>query len=204
MTWVPAHETGCMAAASECASDGGGIDLAEAPAAAVDGRITTRQLFVAHAGFILRLVRHLGVPASDAEDITQEVFMIAHRKLATLQLEANPRSWLFGIARRHAANHINKLKFRRGQPIEERHAIEQADPAGALQLARDRQLLQSALERLDDKKREVFVLSELEGLPMQEVAEIVGCPLHTAYSRLYKARVIVQRRMLAVDRGSDR
>lgn len=185
------------------------MDLAEAseapvPVPVTDSRITTRQLFVAHAGFILRLVRNLGVPASDAEDITQEVFMIAHRRLATLQLDANPRSWLYGIARRHAANHISKLKFRRGQPIAEQHAIAQADPAGALELARDRALLQSALERLDDKKREVFVLCELEGLPMHEVAEIVGCPLHTAYSRLYKARVIVQRRVLAVSRWSER
>ncbi|HTU63400.1 MAG TPA: sigma factor, partial [Polyangiales bacterium] len=96
-----------MAAASEV----GRFDLAEAEAAPVEGsRISTRQLFVAHAGFILRLVRHLGVPASDAEDITQEVFMIAHRRLATLQEDANARSWLYGIARRHAANHVSKLK----------------------------------------------------------------------------------------------
>jgi RNA polymerase sigma-70 factor, ECF subfamily len=196
---------GDMAAASDYAPDGGGLDLAEAREAPVaERRITTRQLFVAHAAFILRLVRHLGVPASDAEDITQEVFMIAHRRLPTLQLEANPRSWLFGIARRLAANHVSKLKRRRGQVIDEQQAIEHADPAGALQQARDRALLQSALDKLDDKKREVFVLSELEGLPMQEVAEIIGCPLHTAYSRLYKARLIVQRRVLGANRWSER
>jgi RNA polymerase sigma-70 factor (ECF subfamily) len=187
-----------MPAASKYACGGGEVPAAHSrETAAPHARITTRQLFVANAGFILRLVRNLGVPASDAEDVTQEVFMIAHRRLATLQLQANPRNWLYGIARRLAANHVAKLKRRGGQSIEDRDAVTQMDPAGQLQRDRERELLQSAMERLDDKKREVFVLFELEGLAMQEVAEVVDCPLHTAYSRLYKARAIVQRGVLA-------
>jgi RNA polymerase sigma-70 factor (ECF subfamily) len=184
-----------MTAEIKYAFEGAGATEARAPEASA--RITTRQLFIAHAGFILRLVRNLGVPASDAEDVTQEVFMIAHRSLAKLQLEANPRSWLFGITRRQAANHVRKWKFRRGPAIKDRDAVTLTDPAGELQQARERALLQSALRKLSDKKREVFVLFELEGLAMQEVAEIVDCPLHTAYSRLYAARASVQRRVLA-------
>jgi RNA polymerase sigma-70 factor (ECF subfamily) len=160
---------------------------------------TTRDLFDAHSAFLLRLVRHLGVPSSDAEDVTQEVFMIAHQRLTTLQHQESARSWLFGIARRVAANHVRKIKRRRTDsvlPIEELSAATSGDPALELELARDRALLLRALDRLDADKRAVFVLFELEGLAMPEVAEMIGCPINTAYSRLYAARVIVQRSVL--------
>lgn len=162
-------------------------------------RQTTAELFDAHAPFVLRLVRHLGVPSSDAEDVTQEVFMVAHQRLVTLQRQESARSWLFGIARRVAANHVRKTRRRRtdsAQPVDELSAADSGDPSLELELARDRALLMRALDRLDEDKRAVFVLFELEGLVMPEVAEMVGCPINTAYSRLYAARVIVQRSVL--------
>ena len=55
-----------------------------------------------------------------------------------------------------------------------------------------RAILDALLRTLPDEKREVFVLYVLEELPMQEVADAVGCPLHTAYSRLYTARKLVE------------
>ena len=99
-----------------------------------------------------------------------------------------------GIARRIAANHLRKHKRQRAAPalpIEELIAAGGDDPSEELQLARDRMLLAQALDKLDSDKRAVFVLFELEGFVMPEVAETLGCPLHTAYSRLYAARVIV-------------
>lgn len=161
-------------------------------------RRTTRQLFEAHAGFVLRLVRHLGVSASDAEDVTQEVFMIAHRRLGDLHGGASDRSWLFGITRRVVANHRRKSTRRREKlDGDELHAGELGPPAeDALQLSRDRVLLQGALDRLDGDKRAVFVLFELEGVAMQEVADMMRCPLNTAYSRLYAARALVERHVL--------
>jgi RNA polymerase sigma-70 factor, ECF subfamily len=171
---------------------------------------TTRELFEAHAAFVLRLVRHLGAHPSDAEDLAQEVFVVAHKRLDTLQHQDSARSWLFGIARRVTANHLRKAK-RAGAPlVEELHAADGGDPAQALQQARDRALLARALDRLDDDKRAVFALFELEGLAMPEVAEMLGCPINTAYSRLYAARVIVQRHVLSArkpavrDPGSNR
>ena len=167
--------------------------------ASESARCATSELFDAHAAFVLRLVRHLGVHPSDAEDLAQEVFVIAHQRLETLQRQDSARSWLFGIARRVAANHLRKNKRRRVQSTEstsESLAAGSGDPSDALQLARDRALLMQALDKLDADKRAVFVLFELEGVPMPEVAEMVVCPLNTAYSRLYAARVIVQRHVL--------
>jgi RNA polymerase sigma-70 factor (ECF subfamily) len=181
------------------------------PAAAVSAlcreatpvRNTPRQLFEAHAGFVLRLVRHLGVHDGDAEDVTQEVFMIVHRRIADLNADSSARSWLFGIARRVVANYLRKVQRRR-EHVGSDPCAEQADPADALQLARDRALLQRALDRLDADKRAVFVLFELEGVAMNEVATMVGCPLHTAYSRLYAARALVQRHVLGPRGRSQR
>jgi len=174
---------------------------------ALGRRWTTRELFEVHGAFVLRLVRHLGVRPSDAEDIAQEVFVIAHRRLDTLQRENSARSWLFGIARRVTANYLRKTKRSGEEVLADIHAADGGDPVAELQLSRDRALLARALSRLDDDKRAVFVLFELEGLAMHEVAEMVCCPINTAYSRLYAARLIVQRHVLgarAVSTSSQR
>lgn len=162
---------------------------------------TTRQLFEAYAGFVLRTVRRLGVSASDTEDVTQEVFLIVHRRIADLQAEVNPRSWLFGIARRVVANYLRKSRRLRESSCVEVAPVANGDPAQELQLTRERALLERALNKLDADKRAVFVLIELEGLSMQEVATMVGCPVHTAYSRLYAARAIVERHVRVSTRG---
>ena len=141
----------------------------------------------------MRVVQRLGVHRSDAEDVTQEVFVIVHRRITDLENDAQARSWLFSIARRVVANHLRKVRRRRDPPEAEWEASAPSDPAQQLQLARDRARLETALARLDEDKRTVFVLFELEGLDMREVAKIVGCPLNTAYSRLYAARELVQR-----------
>ena len=73
------------------------------------------------------------------------------------------------------------------------------DPHGALATRRARALLDRILDELDDDKRAVFVLYEIEGVGMSEVAEAVGCPLQTAYSRLHAARDFVQKAALAAE-----
>jgi RNA polymerase sigma-70 factor (ECF subfamily) len=159
--------------------------------------LSTRNLFEAHAAFVLRLVQRMGVSASDAEDVAQEVFVIVHRRIGELRKHDSARSWLFGIARRVVANHLRKLRRRSAPGTSERDpSPNAADPAEQLDAARDRARLDRALERLDEDKRNVFVLFELEGLEMREVAQIVGCPVNTAYSRLYAARELVQRYVL--------
>ena len=167
-------------------------------------RQTTRQLFEAHAAFVVRLVQRLGVSPSDAEDVAQEVFVIVHRRIGDLQTEAAARSWLFSISRRVVANHLRKSRRRREQPDLEYGVSALSDPAEQLQRARDRARLEAALSRMDSDKRTVFVLFELEGLDMREVAEIVGCPVNTAYSRLYAARELVQRAIMSSKRGVAR
>jgi RNA polymerase sigma-70 factor (ECF subfamily) len=156
--------------------------------------LTLRAIFEAEAAFVFRVLRRLGVPERDLDDAAQDVFVVVHRKLPEFEPATPLRSWLFGIARRVAA-----ARCRRGY---QRHEVTTGDLELSTVAAPDeqgvdaRQLLNRALFELDAAKRDVFVLYELEGLSMHEVAAAVGCPLQTAYSRLHAARALVQSKLL--------
>ncbi len=148
-----------------------------------------RQLFRENVAFVWRALRYQGIAERDLEDVSQEVFVVLFRKLPELERESSFRAWLYGICLRVAAAHRRRASVR--------HEIlvgELAEEAGGVTNSRDperlhaRTQLHKLLARLDDEKRDVFVLYELEQLPMSEVAEIVGCQRATAYSRLAAAR----------------
>lgn len=148
------------------------------------------QLFRAHASEVWRFLKYLGVRKDDLADACQEVFLIAHRKLPEFRGEAEPRSWLYGIALRVAKTwRRRRLMVPLGD--EER-------TVGPLQeQERERrdvhELLCWALDTLPEAQREVFVLHEIEELTMTEVARRVECGLFTAYSRLRLARRALKR-----------
>jgi RNA polymerase sigma-70 factor (ECF subfamily) len=149
-----------------------------------------------HAAFLLRTVRRLGVAELDVEDVAQEVLVIVHRKLAQYDTRCSMRGWIFGIASRVAADYRRSARVRRERVVDP--VPETAVAAGQdrdFDRARARALLDHALDDLDEDKRNVFVLYELEGLEMQEVAEMLGCPVQTAYSRLHAARDRVRARV---------
>lgn len=149
-----------------------------------------------HAAFLLRTVRRLGVAEGDVEDVAQEVLVIVHRKLAQYDARCSMRGWIFGIATRVCADYRRSARVRRervSDPMPETAIA--ADQEELLERTRTRALLDRALDELDADKRAVFVLYELEGLEMQEVAEMVGCPIQTAYSRLHAARDRVRARL---------
>ena len=143
------------------------------------------ELFSAHVDYVWRSLQHLGVADADLEDQTQEVFLVAYRRYATWD-GAHPRGWLFAIARRCASAYRRRSHRRHELTVREvpESAPAEPEPPASLDLER----LDVALESLDEDKRAVFTLFEIEELPMREVARILQCPLQTAYSRLYAAR----------------
>lgn len=146
------------------------------------------EVFRAHAPFVWRTLRNLGASPTDAEDLSQEVFVVVHRKLAGFEGRSKMQTWLYSICLRTMSD-WRRRAVRREQPTEE-PAAGQAGPDLEAELVRRERLakLRGALGQLDEDKRNVFVLFELEQLSMKEVAEAVGCPLQTAYARLYAAR----------------
>jgi RNA polymerase sigma-70 factor (ECF subfamily) len=158
------------------------------------------EIFRAHAPFVFRVLRRLGVAEAEVEDVCQEVFMVVHQSLPQFEGRAALRTWIYAIALRRASNHRNRAFRRYEHTTDAPPELDAgADPAEVLERSRTRAVLDELLGSLADDKREVFVLYELEELSMREVAEIVDCPLQTAYGRLYAARRELQE--LARKRG---
>lgn len=155
--------------------------------------MTFRDVYRENATFVWRVLRRLGVPASDAEDVTQEVFVVVHKKLEAFAGRSSLRTWLYGIAYRSASEYRRRAHVRSEVPTESPDAgSEEASQVESLERKRAREQLDEILLQLDDDKRAVFVFYEIEELGMNEVADIVGCPLQTAYSRLRAAREHVE------------
>jgi RNA polymerase sigma-70 factor (ECF subfamily) len=163
-----------------------------------------------HGPYIWRVLRRLGVRASDIEDVWQETFIVVHRKLGGFEGRSSIRTWLSAIAVRVASDYRNRAHRRREQATEE----VPEDPAGDVfqrvsqhdeMIERERRaLLDKLIAELKPEQREVIVLYEFAELPMQEVADALGCPLQTAYSRLHAARRALEQaaRREAARRGS--
>jgi RNA polymerase sigma-70 factor, ECF subfamily len=157
--------------------------------ATVIPRPSTAEVFQEFGGFAWRVLRRLGVRDEDVDDVLQEVFVTVHRKLPGFEGRSSVRTWLYGICVRVASEYRKRTRARRETPSE--LAAETAIDAGQedhVAVAQARAILDGILDGLDDAKRAVFVLYEIEGLPMGEVAVALDCPLQTAYSRLHVAR----------------
>ncbi|MFO0661561.1 MAG: sigma-70 family RNA polymerase sigma factor [Polyangiaceae bacterium] len=155
---------------------------------------TLRELFDNHAAFVVRVLRRMGVLEADLDDVLQEVFVVVHRKIEQFDGRCKVETWLFGIAFRVAADHRRARGRRRETAVDELPEV--PTPHGPEHLAQSAELqrwLMQALDKLDDEKRAVFVLYELEGMSMNDVADAVSVPLQTAYSRLHSARDTVRK-----------
>jgi RNA polymerase sigma-70 factor (ECF subfamily) len=151
-----------------------------------------RALYEAHVDFVWRNLRRLGVPESEAEDRTQEVFVVAYRRYEQFEDRGHgPRAWLFQIvlrvasgARRHRRRHPEVPD---GGDALDRETV---DPPQADAFARREALsrLDAALGAIDLGRRAVLVLHEIEEMTAPEIALVLGIPLNTVYSRLRVAR----------------
>ena len=168
--------------------------VAMPPAAAAAGpapaaRPTVAELFRDHATFIWRVVAGHGVAVSDVQDVTQEVFLVAFRKLAEWDpARASAASWLYAIAIRVAANHRRLAHVRRETPGQIPQVTVTPDPAGSIDRTRLLAQLDAALAEMEPRRRDVFIMFEIAEQSMHDVARAAGCPLKTAYKRLYAAR----------------
>ena len=172
----PGHETVVLVART---NDG---DLPASPPA------DFQSVYQAHHAFVWRILRRMGVPWSALEDATQDVFIVVHRRWTERDPARNVRSWLFGIARRVAAD-VRRGEWRRNRKL---RALPAPDPApgpeAAMVRARAAEFVDQFLKGLDSPKAMVFVLMDIEGLTAPEVADALEIPLNTVYSRLRAAR----------------
>jgi RNA polymerase sigma-70 factor (ECF subfamily) len=148
-----------------------------------------RELVDRHFEFVWRSVRRLGVRAADVDDAAQEVFLVAARRLDDFAPDRE-RAFLFGTAVRVASTRRRSAR-RRPEELEaesdERVGVE-LDPEELAELAQARPLLQEILDGMSVELRAVFILAEVEELPVREIAELLGVPQGTVSSRLRSAR----------------
>lgn len=157
-----------------------------------DAIASFRQLYLDHAAGAWRALRRLGVREADVEDACQDVFVVIHEKLGRFDRARPLRPWVLGICVKVAAKYRRRAHVQREAMTDAPFAITEPLQPQALEARQARELLEHILARLTDEQREVFVLFELQELPMTEVAAIVEVPLQTAYSRLHAARKRVE------------
>jgi RNA polymerase sigma-70 factor, ECF subfamily len=143
---------------------------------------------------VLRMVRS----QDDADDLTQDTFVRAHRGLKTFKEEFDFHPWLYRIAVNQAINFINRRKRQAAADIDEVPELDLKsgpEPENPLQSASRGELLsrlERALERLPEDQRTVFLLRVQEGLSYEEIAKTMGTPKGTVMSRLARARMALR------------
>jgi RNA polymerase sigma-70 factor, ECF subfamily len=153
--------------------------------------VAFRQIYERHRHDVARLVYRMIGPRSDLEDVIQEIFVQVYKSLKDFRGQSKFSTWLHRVTVNVVLMHRRALRSR--PVLVEEHA-EVAVPSDELSpdedVARRERMRAFArlLGRLAEKKRVVFVLHELEGLPPGEIAQIVGAPVLTVRTRLFYAR----------------
>jgi RNA polymerase sigma-70 factor (ECF subfamily) len=150
------------------------------------------EVYRAHAGRLYSLAwRMVGNP-TDAEDLVQEIFLSAHRKLDSFRGEAALGTWLYRLAMNQILDHLRSRAARAGQltdGIEDATLIEDAMAHKLDASAIDRVDLERAMAQLPEGCRAAFVLHDVEGLEHREVADVLGVAEGTSKSQVHKARL---------------
>ena len=145
-----------------------------------------------HADFVWCSLQRLGVRPPDLEDALQDVFVVVHGKLSTFDGSSRLSTWLFGICLRVASGQRRKAYRHRetwSADLEGAAGTSpDAEPEAALLEREARQTLEQVLDQLAPDRRAVFVMFEIEGIGCSEIADMLGLPLGTVYSRLSAAR----------------
>lgn len=156
--------------------------------------LTFEEVWEGYADFVFAVLLRLGVPRASVDDAVQEVFVVVHRRLSTVHGPDVLRSWLYGVCVRVTKSHLRKERFWSwAKPLEGIlvPAKQWTDAHTERREAFD--VLLSLLEGMPAERRHVFVLVELEERSVPEVAELLGCNVNTAYSRLRLARADFER-----------
>jgi RNA polymerase sigma-70 factor, ECF subfamily len=165
------------------------------PAQGDETRLDVTTVHKRHGEFVWRTLHRMGVRAPHVEDVYQEVFLVVHRRLHTFAGQCAITTWLYEICFRVAAGYRRKAHFKREELVPDWSEMDgqlsspaAASPERQLQTARQAKQLEQLLDQLPLEYRVVFVMFELEGMTSEQIAESVGAPLGTVYSRLYRAR----------------
>jgi RNA polymerase sigma-70 factor, ECF subfamily len=150
------------------------------------------ELYRQHAGRLFSLVSRMLDNPADAEDLLQEVFLSAHRKLETFRGESALGTWLYRLAMNQCLDYLRSRASRSNQvtdPLDDEPGWYEPGRRGLAEQAVSKMDLERALTRLPEGCRAAFVLHDVEGLEHREVAEVLGIAEGTSKSQVHKARL---------------
>jgi RNA polymerase sigma-70 factor, ECF subfamily len=157
------------------------------------------ELFRLHRRLVYGLCLRMTQDVAEAEDVTQEVFVLLFRKIGGFRGEASFTTWLHRLTVNQVLMRFRKNKSRREDALEDEdlqpHEPVRPNSPKATQLI-DRVALESAIAKLPPGYRAAFILHDIEGYEHEEVARILGCAVGTSKSQLHKARTKL-RKLLA-------
>lgn len=164
------------------------------------------RLYLAHGPALRQALARLA-PELDADDLLQELFVIALSKTAELSGARSPHAWLYGVAVKLAFTRSRGARLRRFFGLSEVEHLALVDtPSRSVEQRDAQKRVSRALESLTHAKREVFVLYELQGLPGEDIAAALGIPLKTVWTRLFHARkemtAAIERQLITESRTS--
>jgi RNA polymerase sigma-70 factor (ECF subfamily) len=138
---------------------------------------------------VVRYVRHLSADRQLADDLAQDTFLRALGSLHRFEGRSSARTWLLSIARRTV---VDSLRYAASRPrsvdVDDWTVWAERAQPGGLPGFDDGVALLDLLDALPAERREAFVLTQLVGLPYEEAAEAMGCPVGTIRSRVARAR----------------
>jgi RNA polymerase sigma-70 factor, ECF subfamily len=180
--------------------DGGDRSSAQAP--------TFHAVYEEYFDFVWSCAARFAVAPSAIDDLVQEVFVVIHARLHTLRNPDALRSWIYGVVRRMASHHRRALRTQAAAALQLRSegSVSSSAPTPLEQVERcfELSLLERLLQELDEPKREMFALVELNELTVPEAAATLNIPLNTAYSRLRAARLAFEHALARHHARGDR
>jgi RNA polymerase sigma-70 factor, ECF subfamily len=207
MTFMNGMRSGFYSmAASETAGDKDSLRPLNAiePGSPAATKARLSRAFEQNALFIWRSLRRLGVSRESADDATQQVFLVAARRMHEIS-EGKERAFLFQSAMRIAMEVRRESATARGRARhDDEILLEHVDPSlrpdDALDQQRTLKLLGDVLEAMPVEKRAVLILYEIEGITMAEIASLLQIPAGTVASRLRCAREDFRSAVASLDR----
>jgi RNA polymerase sigma-70 factor (ECF subfamily) len=150
------------------------------------------QLYREHAGRLYGLVFRMAGSAAEAEDLLQEVFLQAHRKLGSFRGDSSLGTWLYRLGMNHCLDYLRGRQVKMGRAtdsLDQDGVAEPPAPSPAVPTAISRMDLERAISRLPEGCRAAFLLHDVEGFEHREVASILGVSEGTSKSQVHKARM---------------
>ena len=161
-------------------------------------------LVLKYQGRIAALVSRYVSDAGEVEDVTQETFIKAYRALGKFRGDSAFYTWLYRIAANAAKNHLVAKGRRPGADatIEDAEGfdeggllLESASPEALAMGGELAEVVESALNALPDELKAALMLREFDGLSYDDIADVLGCPVGTVRSRIFRAREAIDQRV---------